>query len=587
MSSKVSGKAFDLHLLRRVFSYAKPVKGTFYWAMGLTIVLAFLGPLRPYLINIMVDQHIEGKDPSGLYYWTIVLIGILFLEGIVQFYQTYLANWLGQRIVKDIRIQLYDKIANFRTSYFDNTAIGRLVTRAVSDMETIANIFSQGVLIILGDILKLVAVVLGMFLISWKFSLLVLLPIPLLIYATHIFRNAIKKAFQDVRKQVSRLNTFVQERITGMNIVQAFDREDQEFDRFKAINADHRDAHIRSVWAFSIFFPIVEMLSAFSISILIFYGVFQLNMGASNVGEIFGEMFAFILYIHMLYRPIRQLADRFNVLQMGMVGSERVFNILDTDAHIANEGVVQLKQVDGRIRFDHVWFAYQNEEYVLKDIDIEVKSGENIALVGETGAGKSSIINLLGRFYEFQEGRVTIDGTDIRDIDIRSLRRSMGIVPQDVFLFSDTIMNNITLYDSSISREAVIEASKAVGAHEFIQRLPGGYDYDVRERGGMLSLGQRQLIAFIRAYVYDPSVLVLDEATSSVDPQTEELIQQAIENLTRDRTSIVIAHRLSTVQRADRIVVIDQGRIIESGKHQELLKQGGHYKRLQELQFSE
>ncbi len=587
MSSNVSGRAFDLHLLRRVFSYARPVKGTFYVAMVLTIILAFLGPLRPYLINIMVDQHIEGKDPNGLYYWTMVVIGILFLEAIVQFYQTYLANWLGQRIVKDIRIELYDKIANFRTSYFDNTAIGRLVTRAVSDMETIANIFSQGVLIIMGDILKLVAVVLAMFIISWKFSLLVLLPIPLLIYATRIFRNAIKKAFQDVRKQVSRLNTFVQERITGMNIVQAFDREEQEYERFKRINADHRDAHIRSVWAFSIFFPVVEMLSALSISILIFFGVFQLNMGADKVGDIFGEIFAFILYIHMLYRPIRQLADRFNVLQMGMVGSERVFNILDTEAHIENKGKVQLDRIEGHIRFEHVWFAYKDDAYVLKDIDLDVESGENIALVGETGAGKSSIINLLGRFYEFQEGRITIDGTDIREFDIRSLRRNIGIVPQDVFLFSDTIMNNITLYDPSISRDDVIEASKAVGAHEFIQRLPEGYDYDVRERGGMLSLGQRQLIAFIRAYVYDPSVLVLDEATSSVDPQTEDLIQQAIGNLTKDRTSIVIAHRLSTVQRADRIVVIDQGRIIESGEHQQLLQQNGHYKKLYELQFSD
>jgi ATP-binding cassette subfamily B protein len=535
----------------------------------------------------MVNEHIEGQDPTGLYYWTLFVIGILLMEGVVQFYQTYWANWLGQRIVKDIRTELYDKIIHFRSSYFDNTAIGRLVTRAVSDMETIANIFSQGVLIIIGDILKLVVVVIAMFIISWKFSLLVLIPVPILIYATRRFKDAIKKAFQDVRKQVSRLNTFVQEHLTGINIVQAFNREKEEYERFTHINAEHRDAHIRSVWAFSIFFPVVEMLSALSISILILYGVLQLNMGGDNLQSLFGQIFAFILYIHMLYRPIRQLSERFNVLQMGMVGSERVFNIIDTEAEIPNQGTEVPERLKGHLKFEKVWFAYQDDQYVLKDIDLEVQSGENLALVGETGAGKTSIINLLGRFYEFQEGRILIDGTEIRDLDLHALRQNIGIVPQDVFLFSDTIMNNITLYDPSISKEEVVEAAKAVGAHSFIERLPGTYDYDVRERGGMLSLGQRQLIAFIRAYVYDPSILVLDEATSSVDPQTEELIQKAIENLTRDRTSIVIAHRLSTVQRADRIAVIDGGRIIESGDHQELLDRGGHYKKLYELQFSE
>lgn len=585
--SQGTGKAFDLHLIKRVFSYAKPVRGVLYGTLFLTIILAFLGPIRPYLINIMVNQHIEDQDLTGLYNWTLIVIGILLLEGIVQFYQTYLANWLGQRIVKDIRVELYDKITHFRSSYFDNTAIGRLVTRAVSDMETIANIFSQGVLIIIGDILKLVVVVIAMFLISWRFSLLVLIPVPILIYATRKFKDEIKRAFQDVRKQVSRLNTFVQEHITGMNIVQAFNREKEEYERFKRINAEHRDAHIRSVWAFSIFFPVVEMLSALSIAILIFYGVIQLNLGASNVEGIFGQIFAFILYIHMLYRPIRQLSERFNVLQMGMVGSERVFNILDTEAHIPNEGRVKPEKFHGSLRFEHVWFAYRDDEYVLKDVDLDVEEGENIALVGETGAGKTSIINLLGRFYEFQEGRIRIDGHEIRDIDLHVLRQNIGIVPQDVFLFSDTIMNNITLYDPNITRDEVERAAREVGAHQFIERLPGAYDYDVKERGGMLSLGQRQLIAFIRAYVYDPSILVLDEATSSVDPQTEELIQKAIERLTRGRTSIVIAHRLSTVQRADRIVVIDQGRIIESGKHEELIEQGGHYKRLYELQFSD
>ncbi|MBK6831385.1 MAG: ABC transporter ATP-binding protein [Flavobacteriales bacterium] len=465
--------------------------------------------------------------------------------------------------------------------YFDRTPIGTLVTRVISDIETIDDIFSQGLLMIMGDILKLVVVVIVMFVVNWKLALLSMLPIPILIWSTNIFKNSIQKSFQDVRTQVARLNAFVQEHIQGMSIVQLFGREEQEYAKFKAINREHRKAHIRSVLAYSIFFPVVEILSAISLGLLVWWGVKDTLAGDISVGEVF----SYIMYINLLYRPIRQLADRFNVLQMGMVGSERVFKVLDTEAMLDDEGTASTADLRGDIRFDGMWFAYEDEQYVLKDISFEAKAGQMIALVGATGSGKSSIINVLSRAYEFQKGAVYLDGREIRDYRLSDLRRSISVVLQEVFLFSDTVHNNITLNDPSITREEVIAAAKEVGAHDFILKLPKGYDTEVGERGGILSTGQRQLLSFIRAAVYKPKVLVLDEATSSVDSLSEQLIQQATERITKGRTSIVIAHRLSTVQYADRILVLDKGAIVEQGSHQELLAQNGAYRKLYDLQF--
>jgi len=580
--SSVSGKAFDLSLFRRVMGFVKPYKVVFYTALGLTIVLALLGVVRPVLIGDMIDKYTVTGDEKGLLYLTLIIFGILFLEGIIQFYQTYLTNWLGQSVTIDLRARLFKHILSFKLRYFDKTAIGTLVTRVISDIETISEIFAQGLLSIIGDLLKLIVVIVVMFVFNWKLALLVLIPIPLLLFATNIFKNAIKQAFQDVRTMVSRLNAFVQEHITGMYVVQVFGKEKEEQDKFERINKEHRDAHIASVWAYSIFFPVVEILSAVSLALLVWYGVRNVLGNAVS----FGDMVVFILLIHMMFRPIRQLADRFNTLQMGMVGSDRVFNVLDTDERIARTGDLAPEKIKGDISFKGVHFAYDSKNFVLHDINLEVKSGETVAFVGATGAGKSSVVNLLSRFYEFDRGEITIDGRDIREYDVESLRKNIAVVLQDVFLFSDSILNNITLNDPNISREKVIEAAKIIGAHEMIMKFPDGYDHNVRERGGMMSTGQRQLISFIRAYVTDPSVLVLDEATSSVDTETEEMIQNAIERLTEGRTSIIIAHRLSTVQKADKIIVLSKGRILEQGSHFDLLEQEGHYKRLFDLQFT-
>jgi ATP-binding cassette subfamily B protein len=579
--SEVSGKAWDTALLKRVMKYVGPYKLTFYITGVLVVILAVLAPIRPWLIQKTIDVEVAEGDTQGVLNMILILIGVLIVEAIVQFYQTYLANWLGQTIIKDLRVQLYQHILSFKLSYFDKTAIGTLVTRAVSDIETIANIFSQGILVIFGDILKLIAVIGFMLYTDWLLTLISLIPIPLLIIATMIFKKVIKKAFQEVRTQVSRLNAFVQERVTGIKIIQVFNREEVEKSRFEKMNKLHRNAHIRTVWAYSIFFPVVELLSAASLALLVWWGTKGVISGYTSLGN----LTAFILYIYMLYRPIRQLADRFNTLQMGMVSSERVFKVLDTESTIEDQGSFKKEHLEGNISFRDVSFAYIDDDYVLKNISFEVKAGETIAFVGATGSGKTSTINLLGRFYEFQKGDILIDGRSIRDYDLENLRKNMAVVLQDVFLFSDTIFNNITLNSSEISEEAVIEAAKKVGAHDFISKLPGAYHYDVKERGGMLSVGQRQLISFIRAYVHDPSILILDEATSSIDTESELLIQRATEVLTKGRTSIVIAHRLSTIQNADKIIVLEKGKIIESGSHQELLDHDGHYRKLFELQF--
>ena len=582
-TSSVSGKAFDYKLFKRVMEFVKPYKAMFWLTSLLTIVLAFIGPIRPKLTGDTIDKYIATNDTNGLLLWTLIIIGILIIKSVLQFYQTWYANWLGQVVTIDMRSKLFGHVSKFKLGFFDNTPIGTLVTRVISDIETIGEIFSQGLLIIVGDLLKLIVVLIYMFWLDWKLAFLSIASVPLLLVATNMFKNAIKKAFSDVRIYVARLNAFVQEHVTGMSIVQIFNREEVEFEKFKELNKEHMDAHNRSVWANSIFFPLVELFSAISIALLIWWGV----KGVISHAYTFGVIFQFILLINMMFRPIRQLADRFNVLQMGMVGSERVFNLLDTEAAIHDTGTDAHTIIKGNISFKGVWFAYKDEEYVLKDLSFDVKAGQTVAFVGATGAGKSSVISLISRMYEFQKGEIAIEGVDVRQFQLDYLRQNVAVVPQDVFLFSDTIYNNVTLKDPNITLDQVMEAAKRIGAHEFIMRLPGTYFYDVKERGATLSVGQRQLIAFIRAYVYNPKILILDEATSSVDTESEILIQRAIEKITENRTSIVIAHRLSTIQRADNIIVLEKGRVLESGDHQELLNQNGHYKTLFDLQFKD
>ena len=577
----ISGKAFDMSLFMRVMKYVNPYKTLFVFTGFLVLLSAGISPLRPWLIQYTLDNSIIVPNMELLQMLTMIIVGLLVLEGLVQFLQTYLANWLGQSVIRDLRVDVYRKISHFKLKYFDQTPIGTLVTRAVSDIETIADIFSEGVLTILGELIKLVVVIAFMFYLDWRLTIMCLIPIPILLWATNVFKDYIKLAFQDVRNEVAKLNAFVQEHITGMFIVQIFNREKQEMNKFQTINARHRDAHLRTVFANSIFFPVVEVLSALSIALLIWWGSNEVLKGTVT----YGNLVAFILYIYMLFRPIRQLADRFNTLQMGMVASERVFKILDTEAQIEGSGKNLTPEISGDISFKDVHFAYNNEDWVLKGISFDAKKGQKIAIVGATGAGKSSIINLLSRSYEYNEGSISIDGTELRDFDPNYLSRQVGVVLQDVFLFSDSIYNNITLNNPKISLEEVRTAAIKVGAHRFIDKLPEGYDFNVKERGGMLSVGQRQLLAFIRAYIYNPSILVLDEATSSVDTETEQMINEAIEFITKDRTSIIIAHRLATVQYADLIIVMDQGKIVEKGSHQELLRKDGEYKKLYDLQF--
>lgn len=579
----VSGKAFDYNLLKRILKYIVPYKAMFYSTAFLSIMLAIISIVRPILIQKAVNDNIANKDSLGLYEITIWLIAVLIFETLLQYVFTYYGNLIGQNIIKDVRNEVFKKVMNFKLKYYDQTPIGRLVTRTVSDIETIAEMFSDGILVILGDLLKIIAAVACMLYLNWDLALFTLLPIPLLLIGTSVFKKVIKNAFQDVRNQVSLLNTFVQEHVTGMSIVQIFNREKIESTLFSDINKKHRDAHIKTVWAYSVFFPLVEILSALSVSLLVWYGFKEIGLGIASPGEIF----SFTFFIHMLYRPIRQLADRFNSLQMGMVSSERVFKVLDTSYNINNNGVKTDKNLNGDITFKNVWFAYNEEDWVLKDVSFTIKKGQSLALVGATGAGKSSIINLLGRYYEISKGDIFIDNININDFELNHLRKSMAVVLQDVFLFSDTVLNNITLFSDEISEQQVIEAAKKIGAHEFISNLPGGYQYNVKERGALLSVGQRQLISFIRAYVHNPRILILDEATSSIDSESEALIKHATEILTQNTTSIIVAHRLSTIQNVDKILVVEKGHIVEEGTHNELLKINGHYKKLYNYQFEE
>lgn len=585
MSSEGKNK-IDTSVFKRLLSYAKPHMKFLLLAFFFTIGLAVLTPLRPSIVGNMVDQYIvQNQDAEQLLFWTLVIVGMLVLEAFFQFFNSYFANLLAQSVVRDMRKKLYRHMIAFKMKYFDQTPIGSVVTRIVSDLEAISDVFSQGLINMLGDILVLVTILGWMFWTDGLLSIFILIPIPLLIIATRIFARAMKKAYQKERREVNRLNTFVQERLSGMAILQLFNREEVEMNNFKEINSKHRQAHVDTIWANSIFFPVVEFLSSLSIAFLLVFSAWALSTGTGLEGESTGTIVKFTLWVHMLYRPIRQLADKFNILQRGVVRAERVFETLDTKEQIQNQGTIEQCDFQSEIRFQNVWFAYQNEDWVLKNINLKIEPNTTVAFVGATGAGKTSIVNLLSRFYEFQKGEIWVGKTPIREIELNYLRKNISIVLQDVFLFSDTIYNNITLGDENISKEQVVKAAKSVGAHEFIQRLPGGYDYSVGERGGVLSVGQRQLLAFIRAYVYNPHILVLDEATSSVDNESEYLIQQATDKLTVGRTSIIIAHRLSTIQKADKIVVLDKGEIVEVGAHSELIQQNGYYRNLYEKQF--
>ncbi len=577
--------SFNLTLLKRILSYITPYRGKFYFALFITLFIAAISILRPTIIGKLVGNSIANKDNDGLLIGTIVVILILFVEAIGSYFRSYVAQELGQNVIRDIRNQIFSHITKLKLSFFDNNPIGMLVTRVISDIETMADIFSQGFIMIIGDLLTIIFVIGTMLYINWELTLIVIIPIPILLWATKIFKNAIKKAFQEVRNEVSKLNTFVQEHISGIKIVKIFNREKVEIDRFEKINKKHKTAHIKSIWAYSIFFPVVENLSALSIALLVFYSLFKINTPDANVEQIITELTSFILFVQMLYRPIRMLADKFNTLQMGLVGSERVFKLLDNQEFVINTPDKETANFNGTIEFEKLWFAYNKEQYVLKDISFKVKKGETVAIVGATGAGKSSIINLLSRFYEYQKGTICINGKDLRSISIEQIRSSIAVVLQDVFLYSDSILNNITLGEKSITKEEVIKAAKLVGAHNFIMKLPENYNFNVKENGGMLSVGQRQLISFLRAYVYNPSILILDEATSSVDSESEELIQLAIDKLTEGRTSIIIAHRLSTIKKATKIIVLEKGKIMEMGSHEELLSQEGFYRNLYESQF--
>ena len=581
-----SGNIIDFKVLNRLMQFVEPYKGRFYFLVFLTIAIGLLSPLRPLLIQWTLDNQVASGDYEGMVWMMVLLVVLLIIQSVVQYLHTYFSGWMGQQVIRDIRTKLYSHLVSLRLRFFDKTPIGRLVTRTISDVETLADVFSEGLAAMVSDLLQLIFILAFMFYQDWRLALLSLCTLPLLLISTYIFKEKIKVAFNDVRNAVANLNTFVQEHITGMNVVQIFASEKREFEKFKAINEEHKQSNLRSVLYYSIYFPVAEIIAAAGIGLLVWYGA----KGVINVEETgitVGKLIAFIMYIQMFFRPIRMIADRYNTLQMGIVSSSRIINLLDNEEHVQQNGKHIPETIQGAVEFDKVWFAYNDEEYVLKNIQLNIKSGETIALVGATGAGKSSIINLLNRFYEINKGTIRVDGVDIREYDLGFLRKNIGVVLQDVFLFSDTIYNNITLGNPEVTEDMVWHAADLVGARKFIERLPGKLNYNVMERGSTLSVGQRQLISFIRAMVFDPRILVLDEATSSVDSETEEMIQQAIEKMMQGRTSIVIAHRLSTIQKADKILVLDKGEVKEEGKHDQLLALNGYYAQLHKMQYKE
>lgn len=585
MADKTSNK-FNFKLFNRLMQYTKMYRITFYGVLLAALLLSFLATARPYLLNEIITNELYNSDKEGLVFFITILTSVLVLEVVVQFLFIFYANWLGQSIIKDVRVKLFKHMLNFKMKYFDTNAVGKLVTHAVSDIEKIAEVFSQGFFVIVGDLLKMLVVIIVMLITSLKLSLFVFAILPFIMIATRLFQKAMKSAFKDVRVQVSALNTFVQEHVTGMKIVQLFARENEEYVKFKEINEKHKKAWVKTVWYNSIFFPIIELASSITIAIILWNSGVDavMNHDLSKIGVIA----MFVQMTQMLFRPLRQLADKFNTLQMGMVAANRVFEVLDTDTAIVDSGTVEVSDVNGLVEFNDVHFSYIEDEEVLKGISFKVNPGETVAIVGATGAGKSTIINLLSRFYEINSGEILLDNVAINDYKLDNLRSKIAVVLQDVFLFSDSIFNNITLNDSSITLEQVKAAAKNIGVAEFIEKLPGGYNYNVKERGVMLSTGQRQLLAFLRAYVSNPEILILDEATSSIDSYSEQLIQDATTEITKNRTSIVIAHRLATIKSADMIIVMDQGKIVEKGTHSDLLHiENGYYKNLYDVQFSE
>ena len=583
-NKKITGKVFDLQLFVRLLSYAKKYRKHFFVAALSVVLLALFAAVRPVLLQQIIDDYITNKNAKQLLVFIILMLVVLLFEVVFQFLFIYFANWLGQNIVKDMRIQLFQHLSYFKMQYFNNSSVGKLVTRVVSDIETIASIFGQGLFMIISDLLKMMVIAAVMLWMNWQLALIVFAILPILIFATKIFQKAMKSAFQEVRTEVANLNSFVQERITGMKIIQLFTREEIEYKKFRSINEKHKKAWVRTVWYNSIFFPVAEVLPSIAIGLVVWYG--GLNAIADSSVTV-GEIISFIMMNNMLFRPLRQIADKFNTLQMGMVAAERVFKIVDDVEMEIDKGTIPVKAFKGNVTFKDVYFSYIEDEEVIKGITFEVKSGDTVAIVGATGAGKSTIINLLNRFYDIRKGEITIDNVNISDYKLHDLRKEIAVVLQDVFLFSDSIFNNITLKDKSITLDEVKRSAKEIGIHEFIMTLPGGYNYNVKERGVMLSVGQRQLIAFLRASVSKPSILILDEATSSIDSHAEKLIQDATEKITKNRTSIIIAHRLATIQKADKIIVMDNGKIVEQGSHRELLDKKGYYSKLYNIQFAQ